>query len=167
MADENDEFSNFHKNFGFNDAQRIFEMFFGDSSPFGNDSFFSDVMGSSFVDKRRGRVPRSNDPFDNFFGSSFNVSFGSSFDNFMDGGSCFTSVETSTSNGGKFKNRVVKTSTSKSTSIINGKRVTRIETVKTLPNGTVERTVTEREEDDRGNINIRQLPAHELRRNKR
>ncbi|CAD2087932.1 heat shock protein DNAJ homologue Pfj4, putative [Plasmodium vinckei brucechwatti] len=165
---DNDEFSNFHKNFGFNDAQRIFEMFFGDSTPFGNDSFFGEVMGSSFGDKRRGRMGRSVDPFDNFFGSSFNISFGpSSFDNFMDGGSCFTSVETSTSSGGKFKNRVVKTSTSKTTSIINGRRVTRIETVKTLPNGTIERTVTEKEEDGRGNVNVRQLPSYEMRKSKR
>uniref|UniRef100_A0A8C9GI70 J domain-containing protein n=1 Tax=Piliocolobus tephrosceles TaxID=591936 RepID=A0A8C9GI70_9PRIM len=82
MTDENDEFSNFHKNFGFNDAQRIFEMFFGDSTPFGNDSFFSEVIGTSFSDKRRGGMGRSHDPFDNFFGSSFNISsFGStSFD---------------------------------------------------------------------------------------
>lgn len=168
VADENDEFSNFHKNFGYNDAQRIFEMFFGDSSPFGEGSFFSNVMGGDFMDKRRSRMNRSSDPFDNFFGSSFNVSFGSSsFEDFGgDGGTYFTSISTSSDNG-KFKNRVVKTSTSKTTSIVNGKRVTRIETVKTLPNGTIERTVTEREEDDRGNVNIRQLPLYEIKRNRR
>lgn len=170
MADGDDEFSHFHKNFGFNDAQRIFEMFFGDASPFGSDSFFGDMMGGGFMDNRRGRMNRSSDPFDNFFGSSFNISFGSSsFDDFgYDGsGSVFTSVQTSSSNIGRGKSRGVKTCTTKSTSIVGGKRVTRIETVTTLPNGSVERSVTEQEEDGTGNVSVRQLPSCEIKRSRR
>lgn len=169
-VDGSDEFSSFHKNFGYNDAQRIFEMFFGDSSPFGSDSFFGDIMGSSFMNRRSDRSTHSSNPFDNFFGSSFNVSFdSSSFDDFGcdGGGTYFTSVQTSTSSNGKYKNRAVKTSTSKTTSVINGKRITRIETVKTMPNGTVQRTVTEKEEDGRGNVFVRELPAFELKKGRR
>lgn len=168
--DDGDEFVNFHKNFGYNDAQKIFEMFFGNNSPFGSDTFFGSMAGPSFMSRRSDMSGYSSNPFDNFFGSSFNMSFDTpSFDDLScdGGGTYFTSFQTSTSSSGKYKNRAVKTSTSKTTSVINGKRITRIETVKTMPNGMVERTVTEKEEDGRGNVLVRELPAFEMKKSRR
>ncbi|PFH34287.1 DnaJ domain-containing protein [Besnoitia besnoiti] len=177
------EFERFHRNFHFADAQRIFEMAFGPGGPFGDDLFrsvsqdfglgaFGPHRGSrsagfgSQLHRAHGSAsggPFGRDPFADFFGGdpfggSFMHSFsgmGGPFGSTHMGRSSFVSSSSSSRTGAGGVSR----STSTSTRIVNGRRVTVTEEVVTEPDGTVHRSVTQEEDDGTGHVRRVQLPS--------
>lgn len=172
------EFENFHRNFHFADAQRIFEMAFGPGGPFGHDIFRSMSQnfggaGGQFQSQSRsnsGRGHRSHhavahpfahDPFEDFFGGSLFNAFGNMGGGFTTafssggGGGSFMSSSSSSFGGGGGISRSMSTSTR----IVNGRRVTVTEEVITHPDGRVERNVTQEEDDGSGRVTRTQLPG--------
>lgn len=158
-CDAFNEFSQFHRDFNFDHAQRIFESFFGQNNPFdvfANDSFFQRSHSGGGHHNSGGRSRNGGGRmFDNPFSAVFS-SFGDPFNGMMGG---FGST-TFTSNivGGNFGQ-----SMSTSTRIVNGKRITRIEKTVSNADGTVSRTVTEEHDDGRGNRTIHQLEGGRLK----
>lgn len=150
-------FSEFDRHFSMGHASRIFEEFFGTSNIFDLfSSSFGDFPGFNESNQRSGGRGHSRSrgsrrsPFDDFhsqiFGN-FGLS-GSGFGNFQ----TFSSSSFTSSSG--FQGGVSR-SVSQSTSVINGKVITRTKTTERLPDGTVRETVQEVEEDGRGNRVIR------------
>ncbi|PHJ20936.1 hypothetical protein CSUI_005228 [Cystoisospora suis] len=174
------EFANFHRNFHFRDAQRIFEMAFGPGGPFGDDLFrtFSHDFGHGFgvggglssglghhsssrPGLHRQAHSMSHAASDPFFGDVF----GSAADPFGGPGllqsfASFGGLPSSHMSGSSFSSSSVvrgglggiSRSTSTSTRIVNGRRVTVTEEVTTHPDGTVHRTVTQEEDDGSGHV---------------
>lgn len=106
---------------GHRDPFDIFKSFFGDSDPF-SDPFFTGGFGGGGARQQRA----SRDPFANAFGGDFfGGGFGGGFGGFGGGGAfeSFGSSSFGGGGGGGF------TSTSVSTSIVNGKKRTKKETI--------------------------------------
>lgn len=161
-----EEFSEFHKGFSADHAQRIFEMFFGSNNPF--DVFDSHPFfqrshthfggaGGQQINNNFGRTRsgggRQAHGMDDMFGGGF---FGNPFGGMMGmggmGGTSISSSFSSNLGGGGYSE-----STSTSTRIINGKKVTRTEKTVTNPDGTISRTVTEERVDGNGNRTYHQI----------
>lgn len=143
------EFENFHRNFHFADAQRIFEMAFGPGGPFGHDIFRSMSQNFGGAGGQFQSQSRSNNAFGNM-GGGFTTAFSSG-----GGGGSFMSSSSSSFGGGGGISRSMSTSTR----IVNGRRVTVTEEVITHPDGRVERNVTQEEDDGSGRVTRTQLPG--------
>eukprot|EP00920_Eleutheroschizon_duboscqi_P007004 GHVT01016239.1.p1 GENE.GHVT01016239.1~~GHVT01016239.1.p1 ORF type:complete len:355 (-),score=94.59 GHVT01016239.1:112-1047(-) len=183
-APSTDEFSSFHQNFQFSDAQRIFSMFFGGRDPF-SDMF--DDMGFGFphqglfrtmsqggagrpqFQQQQQRGSRSSgfsfqqqqqQQQPQHFGHS--ASFGGTpfasafgFGDSMGGmGGHQMSFSSSSSSS---SGGGVGESMSSSTRVVNGRAVTRTERTVRHADGRVERTVTETEQDPQGRTTTRHL----------
>ncbi|EPR60939.1 DnaJ domain-containing protein [Toxoplasma gondii TgCatPRC2] len=174
------EFERFHRNFHFADAQRIFEMAFGPGGPFGDDLFHTvsqDFGLSPFGSTRPGRASShggamrrahgslsanffGGDPFADFFGGDpFGGSFTHAFSGPAFGSSHMSSSFVSSSSSSRSGAGGISRSTSTSTRIVNGRRVTVTEEVVTQPDGTVHRHVTQEEDDGTGHVRRIQLPS--------
>ncbi|EAN33903.1 DnaJ domain protein [Theileria parva strain Muguga] len=130
---------NYANNFNFDDAQRIFQMVFGNNSfGFGDDMF----PGSSLFHGNTGHHEFFQDDFCNGFSTSFATS---GFSNAIFSSSSF-------SNGGGFTS----TSTSTTTRVVNNKIITKTEITQQNADGTVYKKVIEKEDDGRGNVTTRE-----------
>ncbi|XP_954119.1 molecular chaperone, putative [Theileria annulata] len=131
--------NNYANNFNFDDAQRIFQMVFGNNFGFG---FDSDPFGSQMFSRSFGSNDLFQDDFFNGFSSSFTTS---GFSNSRFSSSGF-------SNGGGFTS----TSTSTTTRVVNNKIITKTEITRQNADGTVYKKVIEKEDDGRGNVTTRE-----------
>ncbi|KAK6588020.1 heat shock [Cryptosporidium xiaoi] len=152
-------FHEFDRHFSMGHASKIFEEFFGTnnifdlfSSSFGDFPGFNELQRGNTSGSGRGhsrsRASRRS-PFDDFHSqifSNFGIS-GSGFGNLQTFSSSFSS--SSGFQGG------ISRSVSQSTSVINGKVVTRTKTTERMPDGTVRETIEEVEGDGRRNRVIR------------
>ncbi|OII73159.1 heat shock protein [Cryptosporidium ubiquitum] len=156
-ADFSDFTSGFHgfdRQFSMGHASRIFEEFFGTSNIFDIFSSFGEFPGFNEPSRGSRGFSRSRgsrlSPFDDLHSQIFS-NFGLSGSGF---GNMQSFSSSSFSSGMGFQGGVSK-SVSTSTSVINGKVITRTKTTERLADGTVRETVQEIEEDGRGNRVIR------------
>lgn len=144
---------------GMDSAFNIFEQFFGGRDPFADfDSMFADMGGRRGGFGRRGTAPARASPFGGspFGGSMFDDDFfqGGFGGGGGGGGASFsTSFSTSTSSRG---GGGMCTSTSSTTRIVNGQRVTVTEKKVRRPDGTVEVTRNESSAESSGPRGIAQ-----------
>ncbi|KAH8739378.1 heat shock protein [Cryptosporidium ryanae] len=157
FSDFSSGFREFDRHFSMGHASKIFEEFFGTnnifdlfSSSFGDFPGFNEhnqgsTGGGTGRGHSRSRANRRS-PFDDFHSqifSSFGLS-GSGFGNMQTFSSSFSS--SSGFQGG------VSRSVSQSTSVINGKVVTRTKTTERMPDGTVRETIEEVEDGRRNRV---------------
>ncbi|KAF7457058.1 putative heat shock protein DNAJue Pfj4 [Cryptosporidium felis] len=154
FSDFTSGFHGFDRHFSMGHASRIFEEFFGTNNIFDLFSSFGELHG--FGEPTRGsrsfsrsRSSRQS-PFDDFHSQIFG-SFGLSGSGF---GNMQSFTSSSFSGGMGFQGGVSK-SVSQSTSVINGRVVTRTKTTERLADGTVRETIQEIEDDGRGNRIVR------------
>lgn len=154
-------FHDFDRHFSMGHASRIFEEFFGTDNIFDLFSSFGEFPGfgeSSRVNRgvSRSRSSRQS-PFEDLHSQMFS-SFGFPGPSF---GGMQSFSSSSFSSGTGFQGGVSK-SVSTSTSVINGRMVTRTKTTERLADGSIRETVQEIEEDGRGNRVVRSSDSSSL-----
>lgn len=153
-ADFSSDFHGFDRHFSMGHASRIFEEFFGTNNIFDIFSSFGEFPGFNEPSRSSRGFSRSRgsrlSPFDDLHSQIFS-NFGLSGSGF---GNMQSFSSSSFSSGMGFQGGVSK-SVSTSTSVINGRVITRTKTTERLADGTVRETVQEIEEDGRGNRVIR------------
>ncbi|KAJ1610588.1 putative heat shock protein [Cryptosporidium canis] len=147
-------FSGFDRHFSMGHASRIFEEFFGTDNIFDIFSSIGEFPGFRESSRSSRGFSRSrssrNSPFDDLHSQIFS-NFGLSGSGF---GGMQSFSSSSFSSGLGFQGGVSR-SVSTSTSVINGRVITRTKTTERMADGTVRETVQEIEEDGRGNRVVR------------
>ncbi|EEA06229.1 DnaJ domain-containing protein [Cryptosporidium muris RN66] len=147
--DNNVDFDEFHRQFSMGHASRIFEEFFGTDNIF--DIFSGNDISSRFISRNMS----NSSPFDRLQSEMFGR-FGQFSRSFGFDGATHSFSSTSFSSGMNMTGGSSR-SISQTTSVINGKVVTRTTTTERLADGTTRESIQEIEDDGRGNRIVRDL----------